>query len=450
MKSDTIPTHSSNFARTRTAVPEAGPSSPTALSPNKEPSPFQNETTQYCNLYNIERTCSYKITLFTKVDKGFFLADEGDGPFWACYRRNYFEISAAFTATDPTNTRLTLPCFIETPQGWHSITQFLVSVTARNSSRKNEIDLIQQTAKRDRSAQAHPPPKPCEPQCVPTPVFNTQTRSCVSFERLQFKTATANNGKRKAVQQYHSLTVEVSAKCEDGKMVLIASTESAPLIVRGRAPGHYMASRSKSVEDEQTEKQGEKYNAKNESRDSAGTETAAIAAESSSRAAGNFTKQEDLPQPLKISHSLAPLPENPNMLAAPYSDPYTDLQSSSLLIPILPATDFSPILPPSQQQSSFPWLPNTAAQPFLSSMYYSSPTTTWTYQNIPTFPALHPQPQSSMYLPTTNEQAQTFVSARHEIVTPEIPTEVVMNLKRKDPPTGSDLGESRHQRARGS
>ncbi|KAI8810839.1 hypothetical protein BJ742DRAFT_798917 [Cladochytrium replicatum] len=428
----------------RTEQPASHQPIPTPQSPNSEPSPFQSETTQYCNVYNIERTCSYKITLFTKVDKGFFLADEGECSFWACYRRNYFEISAAFTATDPTHTRLTIPCFIETPQGWHSVTQFLVSVTARNSSRKNEIDLIQQTPKRDRRALAHPPPKPCEPQSGPTPVFNTQTRSCVSFERLQFKTATANNGKSKAVQQYHSLTVEVSAKCEDGHTVLIASTDSAPLIVRGRAPGHYVKSRSKSVEEEELETPAGKSSGKHARQEAGnGSETAAIPAVLSSKAVENETKREELLQPLEHRHSQAPL-------LAIIAAPYTTIQSSSSLIPTQPSAELVPIPPLNSQPSlsSFPWLPNAPIQSFLSQ------TTPWAYQNIPNpnYQALTAQPQSNLFIPTTDEQLRTFIGTLEAQtgITPPIPTEEVRSLKRKDPPSGCDFGDGRLHRTRGS
>jgi hypothetical protein len=65
------------------------------------------------------------------------------------------------------------------------------------------------------------------------------TENIVTFERLQFKSATANNGKRRAAQQYYCIIVDLYAQTETGALVKIATTESAPLVVRGRSPGHY-------------------------------------------------------------------------------------------------------------------------------------------------------------------------------------------------------------------
>jgi hypothetical protein len=63
--------------------------------------------------------------------------------------------------------------------------------------------------------------------------------SIVTFERVQFKTATANNGKRRAAQQYYVLLVELYAETSAGKTFRVATAQSAPLVVRGRSPGHY-------------------------------------------------------------------------------------------------------------------------------------------------------------------------------------------------------------------
>lgn len=61
------------------------------------------------------------------------------------------------------------------------------------------------------------------------------------FERLQFKLATANNGRRRAGgQQYYTLTMELYATLESGIQVTVASTDSCPLVVRGRSPNHYL------------------------------------------------------------------------------------------------------------------------------------------------------------------------------------------------------------------
>ncbi|KAH6666010.1 hypothetical protein B0J14DRAFT_678618 [Halenospora varia] len=62
------------------------------------------------------------------------------------------------------------------------------------------------------------------------------------FERIQFKTATANNGKRRATQQYYRLFVELFADLgpqSADPWVKVALRMSPPLVVRSRNPGHY-------------------------------------------------------------------------------------------------------------------------------------------------------------------------------------------------------------------
>lgn len=65
-----------------------------------------------------------------------------------------------------------------------------------------------------------------------------------TFERVQFKQATANNGKRRASQQYFHLIVELYADVrKDGadnpNWVKVAHRVSDKIVVRGRSPSHY-------------------------------------------------------------------------------------------------------------------------------------------------------------------------------------------------------------------
>lgn len=67
-----------------------------------------------------------------------------------------------------------------------------------------------------------------------------------TFERIQFKTATANNGKRRAAQQYYFLLVELLADVgsqHPDRWIKVAFRMSAPLVVRGRSPSHYQNDR---------------------------------------------------------------------------------------------------------------------------------------------------------------------------------------------------------------
>ncbi|KAG6041270.1 hypothetical protein E4U41_005197 [Claviceps citrina] len=61
----------------------------------------------------------------------------------------------------------------------------------------------------------------------------------VSWKRLQFKHATANNGRRKGLQQHYVVQISLMAKSEGNGMVKIAEVQSGPVIVRGRSPRNF-------------------------------------------------------------------------------------------------------------------------------------------------------------------------------------------------------------------
>ncbi|KAL9609184.1 MAG: hypothetical protein Q9167_006022 [Letrouitia subvulpina] len=60
------------------------------------------------------------------------------------------------------------------------------------------------------------------------------------FDRMQFKLATANNGKRRAAQQYFNIVISLTADTRDGlgDTYKLASCMSQGVVVRGRSPGH--------------------------------------------------------------------------------------------------------------------------------------------------------------------------------------------------------------------
>lgn len=63
----------------------------------------------------------------------------------------------------------------------------------------------------------------------------------VSWKRLQFKHATANNGRRKGLQQHYVVQISLLGKPADGggDFVKIAEIQSGPVIVRGRSPRNF-------------------------------------------------------------------------------------------------------------------------------------------------------------------------------------------------------------------
>ena len=186
---------------------------------------------------------------------------------WTCYRRNYFSLNCSYTLHPaiPTGT-------IHVVQGGGSHLQvydFAISIAAVVDGRDGKpIELVQHTPKRDKGPQERPSRMVLQPRPPPSlgmyggdsgiggssrglydsgygPNSNQQAME-VTFERIQFKNATANNGKRRAAQQYYHLLIELFADVgqqHPDRWVKIATRMSAPMVVRGRSPGHYQSER---------------------------------------------------------------------------------------------------------------------------------------------------------------------------------------------------------------
>ncbi|OJJ31143.1 hypothetical protein ASPWEDRAFT_45103 [Aspergillus wentii DTO 134E9] len=208
-----------------------------------------------------------------KIHKGFFQVDDK----WTCYRRNYFSVSCSFSLHPWTNTPLFLK-FTDHPAG-DRIRAFSMSISAIvNSQFAEPRELVQHTPKRDKQSESKPKKVVLQP-CQPPPLMlghgsasngnhgfplasqsagmpmdyhssfsstaqASQPPTQYTFERIQFQKATANNGKRRAQQQYYNLVVELYADItpvgsSEQRLVKIARRLSHPMVVRGRSPGHY-------------------------------------------------------------------------------------------------------------------------------------------------------------------------------------------------------------------
>ncbi|KAI1461561.1 p53-like transcription factor [Annulohypoxylon moriforme] len=209
-----------------------------------------------------------KIDIHGTIDKGFFMS-EGD---WTCYRRNYFSCICSYSLTPyyPNTTMQYAPNGSSTS---YQVFGFAMSISAVVSdSDSHTIDLVQHTPKRDKGPVQKPEKvrlTPKQPQQPPHPLLYQEHHNMPggsrplyeggygqspqgsypsehTFERIQFKQATANNGKRRAAQQYYHLVVELYAdvgnQAQD-QFMKIAQRKSAKMIVRGRSPGHYQTER---------------------------------------------------------------------------------------------------------------------------------------------------------------------------------------------------------------
>ncbi|KAL4914733.1 hypothetical protein BDW62DRAFT_213266 [Aspergillus aurantiobrunneus] len=205
-----------------------------------------------------------------KIHKGFFQVDDK----WTCYRRNYFSISCSFSFHPSVHG----PFFLKYDNRNDRIHQFSMSISAIVNRQYNEIrELVQHTPKRDKQSERPPQRVVLQPSqttgMVPSlgststsgqhgfPLMSQsggmgmeynssyggapqqpQPPTQHTFERIQFQKATANNGKRRAQQQYYNLVVDLYAEITGpvgNEWIKIARRLSEPMVVRGRSPGHY-------------------------------------------------------------------------------------------------------------------------------------------------------------------------------------------------------------------
>ncbi|KAF9098929.1 hypothetical protein BGX23_004743 [Mortierella sp. AD031] len=231
---------SSAMYSTSAPSPSLGPQSPTiARVKRREVFPYQESpyfypTQQVCNLFSPDQSMSYNLKIAAKIDRGFFLASND----WTCYRRNYFQLSASFGIQGlDSSLHSEVPCLLERNGELNTVRSFLICIGAQIQNGEKVIELVQHTPKRDKGPQITP--RPTHVRAGGDLNANSSGSYVITFERVQFKTATANNGKRRAAQQYYQVHVDLFAELETGELVLAAKSYSAPLVVRGRSPGHY-------------------------------------------------------------------------------------------------------------------------------------------------------------------------------------------------------------------
>jgi meiosis-specific transcription factor NDT80 len=275
--------------------PSMNLSSPTAfVSPRNqsESPPFEDQET-LIGLKQEDGT-PIAVNIDCRIEKGFFISSDN---CWTCYRRNYFSVICSY-ALQP------LPCGrpvylvrngkmgrAEQVQAMAVCLSAVVDGTAGKA-----VELVQHTPKRDRGPQKAVEKTKIMPKLTPDarlphelspypmsfslanqhpqialpnfplqqapdfasnssddgvsggsqfPGNNTSpTAQGHTFERIQFKSATANNGKRRAQQQYYHLIVELWADVRispsaQPEWIKVAQRLSSQVVVRGRSPSHY-------------------------------------------------------------------------------------------------------------------------------------------------------------------------------------------------------------------
>jgi hypothetical protein len=159
-----------------------------------------------------------------------------------CYRRNLFQITG--TVTLPRSLQL-----IMTDQGDQiPIVATELTIAATESLEGNPVKIISVPWKTPAAGNAPVEDKTeKEPPSYPLDLTTGQDLDSeyvnfpISWKRLQFRIATANNGRRKELQQHFVVRLKVVATLATGVKIPICEVHSGPIIVRGRSPRNFQS-----------------------------------------------------------------------------------------------------------------------------------------------------------------------------------------------------------------
>jgi hypothetical protein len=164
-------------------------------------------------------------------------------PELTCYRRNLFQISGSVTTP-----RSSLSIVTE-QHNRIPIVSMEVVISATESVDNHVVKLIVIPWK------TPPPNSPeiptgqeSEPAPIPLLPFDEGqdanpdfTVHPIAYRRLQFRIATANNGRRRELQQHFTLHLNVVGTLSNGTKMNLCETATAPIVVRGRSPRNFQA-----------------------------------------------------------------------------------------------------------------------------------------------------------------------------------------------------------------
>ena len=160
-----------------------------------------------------------------------------------CYRRNLFQITGEITI--PRTLR-----YIMTEQGDQIaiLGQELV-ISATESTEGNPVKIISVPWKTPVNPNAPTVEDKVErePPSIPLDLMNVQDMDSdfatfpFQWKRLQFRIATANNGRRKELQQHFVVRLKVLATLATGGKISICDVQSGAIIVRGRSPRNFQS-----------------------------------------------------------------------------------------------------------------------------------------------------------------------------------------------------------------
>ncbi|KAK2591015.1 hypothetical protein QQS21_011293 [Conoideocrella luteorostrata] len=193
-----------------------------------------------------------QLELSAQLHGMFFLsempANTSDGcslqPELTCYRRNLFQISGSLLMprgqlSVVNEANVTLP-----------VSNVEVAVSAIESVDGNPVRLIvipwKTPPPNSPEISQGPDQEPSPLPLVPFQEDGAETEGefavyPIGWRRLQFRIATANNGRRKELQQHFVLHLKVMGTLTDNSKVVLAESITAPVVVRGRSPRNFQA-----------------------------------------------------------------------------------------------------------------------------------------------------------------------------------------------------------------
>ncbi|KAF4125596.1 NDT80 / PhoG like DNA-binding family [Geosmithia morbida] len=176
------------------------------------------------------------------VAEDVFGADSTGRPLeLTCYRRNLWQCSGQMVLprifshiVDDQGRQVPLMDLSATISGVESIEgkpTEIISIPWKNSAA--------QAAAAEEPKTAGPPPTISLDLAAGQELDPTRVVLPFIWKRLQFKHATANNGRRKGLQQHYIVHINLVANAKAGDPVTIAEVHSGPVIVRGRSPRNF-------------------------------------------------------------------------------------------------------------------------------------------------------------------------------------------------------------------
>ena len=190
----------------------------------------------------------------------FFVADPPPTPNYnsqtafpelTCYRRNLFQVTGSITL----------------PRNFHYIVTDLgdrlpvlgqeLQISATESVENGAVKLISVPWKTPINAPSGPEEKTeKEPTTIPLDIMSNQDMDAdfatfpIAWKRLQFRIATANNGRRRELQQHFVVRLKLVVTLLNGAKIPVAESKSAAIIVRGRSPRNFLSKKESPVSGE--------------------------------------------------------------------------------------------------------------------------------------------------------------------------------------------------------